>query len=418
MKQQFILRIPHQRRGVTAALVAIMLPVLLGVAALTVDIGSVYVVRAQMQDIADAGALAGASALRDQDHDSLYSRADDVIARNKEAFGFSSLSRTIVVGRWDPTTLTFTPTSAEEIISANAVRVQAVRPDSPLFFAGVMNKHYTSIDREAIAMVRPSCAGLWGLDDVTVPGSVSIDSYDSTDGAYSAGSAEADGDVCSNGPITVQGSATINGDVLSASGDVTIVGGSATITGIHEQQIEPILAPVIDFGDALANNNNDTIGLTDAGTDPLDNTNVSTPGFYDLILNDSENLTLAPGTYIFDDLILKSHSSLTLTGPTTIYLDDDLDIAGSAVFNTTQNPADLMIIVDGDVDGSTIELSGNSEFYGAILAPNSTIKLSGTADFYGNIIGGTVDFKGNFGFHVDKSLSLVNVLKGWPVLVK
>lgn len=50
-------------RGVTTALVAIMLAVLLGMGALAIDIGRAFVARNELQNAADAGALAGARTL-------------------------------------------------------------------------------------------------------------------------------------------------------------------------------------------------------------------------------------------------------------------------------------------------------------------------------------------------------------------
>ena len=47
-------------QGVTAVIVTILLIVFLGVAALAIDIGHLYVVRNELQNAADAGALAGA----------------------------------------------------------------------------------------------------------------------------------------------------------------------------------------------------------------------------------------------------------------------------------------------------------------------------------------------------------------------
>jgi hypothetical protein len=265
-------------------------------------------------------------------------------------------------------------------------------------------------------MVRPSCGGIWGVDSITVPGTVDIDSFDSTTGAYSAASARPNGDLCSNGTITVSGAATIDGDIRTSN--VVLNGGAMNITGVVEDALVLATPTPVDFGDALTNNDNATIGLTDAGTNPLDNTNVSNPGFYDLILTNSENLTLAPGTYIFDDIDMTGTSTLTLTGPTTIYLDDDLKLAATAVLNTTQNTADLTIICDGDPDGSTIQINGGADFYGSIYAPNSTIQLTGNADYYGALIGGTVDFGGTFYVHLDESLPLAQKMKGKAFLVR
>ncbi len=52
----------HRRRAVVAVQVGIVMVVLLGFAALTVDLGALYNTRADLQRTADAGALAGASA--------------------------------------------------------------------------------------------------------------------------------------------------------------------------------------------------------------------------------------------------------------------------------------------------------------------------------------------------------------------
>lgn len=50
---------PHRRRAVTAVFVATLLPVILGFAALTVDVGLAYNVKTELQIAADAAALAG-----------------------------------------------------------------------------------------------------------------------------------------------------------------------------------------------------------------------------------------------------------------------------------------------------------------------------------------------------------------------
>ncbi|GAH58683.1 unnamed protein product, partial [marine sediment metagenome] len=53
----------RQPKGTVIIIVAIMLAVLLGCAALAVDIGYLYVARAELQRTADSSALAGAQAL-------------------------------------------------------------------------------------------------------------------------------------------------------------------------------------------------------------------------------------------------------------------------------------------------------------------------------------------------------------------
>ena len=54
---------PHRQRGAVAPLVALLLPVLIASAAFAIDLAYVHVVRNEMQNDADAAALAGAHAL-------------------------------------------------------------------------------------------------------------------------------------------------------------------------------------------------------------------------------------------------------------------------------------------------------------------------------------------------------------------
>ena len=57
----------NRRRGIVAVQVAVILSVLLGFAAFTIDLGLVHIVRADLQRTADAAALAGASAFTTDD---------------------------------------------------------------------------------------------------------------------------------------------------------------------------------------------------------------------------------------------------------------------------------------------------------------------------------------------------------------
>ena len=52
----------HRRRGATAVFVAVTIPLMFGFAALTIDIGYMYNVRTDLQNAADAAAMAGAAA--------------------------------------------------------------------------------------------------------------------------------------------------------------------------------------------------------------------------------------------------------------------------------------------------------------------------------------------------------------------
>lgn len=402
-----------RRRGAVVALVGVSLMTLLIFASLAVDVGYICALTAEAQDNADAGCLAGASAIHEGDYSHYKDRALEMIGKNQQYQGFFSLKDQIVeVGRWDKATATFTVLDPSLADKGNAVRVVAKRNNAQLFFASIIGHNSTDISREAIAKVSPTCGGVWGLDEVFVPGNVLVDSYDSTEGAYSAGSANDNGDVCSNGPLTVAGSIEIHGDVLGNG--VIEKGGSAIITGYVDTLGDPVAPPVIDFGDIATNNDNGSIGLTDGGLDPFSG------GLWNLSIKANDNLTIAGGRYYFDAIGFgkavgnKVPGSVTVTGPTEIYVMGSIGLTAQGTFNTLNDPHDLTIYSLGP----TVSIVGQAEFYGSIIAPFADVMLAGNADMYGALIGKTLKMTGSFSFHVDESLPVVHSLKSAPILVK
>lgn len=397
---------PRRRRGAVVVITSVSLVTLLLFGALAVDVGYIAALTAEMQSTADGASLAGVSALRDGDYARYTDRAENIISRNQKSQGFLSLDDQVIeVGRWDRELQMFTPFSDAEAAKGNSVRVVSKRNKVSLFFAPIMGKNSTNVAREAVAWVSPDCGGLWGINGVEVPGNVTVDSYFSTDGAYSALGAGENGDVCSNSDLTVGGSIEIFGDTM---GDpVTVKGGSATVHGYVDTLSEPADIPEVDFGDIATDNDNGLIGLTDKGNNPFSSG-------WNLSIKANDNLTVPPGRYYFESVSFASGSSLTFTGETEIYLLGNFNESGYATFNTTGDPHDLTIYSKGDV----LNISGSTEFYGSILAPNAAVSITGTPDFYGAIVCGTLKMAGNAQVHVDESLGLTHSLKGPPMLVK
>ncbi|UCC30758.1 MAG: hypothetical protein JSU86_00480 [Phycisphaerales bacterium] len=394
------------RRGAIAVMTAVSMVMVLVCASLAVDVGYICALTGEAQNTADAGSLAGASALQQGVYTSYLDRALDVIARNQKSQGFLSLKdQTIEVGRWDKTAGTFTAIDPINASKANAVRVVSVRNDVSLFFAAVMGKSTTDVAREAVAMVTPDCAGIWGFEEVTVPGNVVVDSYDSTEGAYAVGLAEENGDVCSNGDLNISGSIEIYGDAL---GDPVIVkGGAALITGDVDTLANPVDPPAVEFGDVETNNNNAVIGLTDKGNSPFSSG-------WNMSIQANDSLTLPPGRFFLDSVLFASGASLTITGPTEIYVKGNFNETGQGHLNTTGNPRDLAVFCTG----TTVKITGGAEYYGSLLAPNALVTLAGSADFYGGLIAKSIKMAGTMKFHVDESLPTVHSLKPPPVLVR
>jgi hypothetical protein len=123
-------RLHHRRarRGNYAILTALVLVVLLGFAALAIDLSYIRLTRLQAQNAADAGAHAALLELRStQDQDASRARADQIVSLNVVAGEPAAIEpgRDVVFGGWDFDTKTFDP-DADYV---NAVEV-TVRRDA------------------------------------------------------------------------------------------------------------------------------------------------------------------------------------------------------------------------------------------------------------------------------------------------
>lgn len=162
-------------RGGVLAMVAVLLFVFLGVAALAIDIGFRNTTRNELQNIADSAALAGAGFLgsvytsgaykdltpAQQQSYTVYRNevvgvVQDAGMKNKAAgvsISINDTSTDIIIGRWDPSTLSINPAT---LVTPDAVSVVTRRDDqanTPIstFFASIFNFDTLAVTAEATA---------------------------------------------------------------------------------------------------------------------------------------------------------------------------------------------------------------------------------------------------------------------------
>ncbi len=168
----------HQRRGTAAVFVVVMLPVIMGLAALTIDVGVIYSTRADLQNAADAAALAGASAyaseemmgvrMGSQDPDAFLEVANMMrsavhsLSPLNGSFGVSQTAvepSDIVFGWIDTASGTSPIQTAVSPAQYNAVQVTVHRsaegPNGPvvLFFASIFGRRDTEVSATAVAVL-------------------------------------------------------------------------------------------------------------------------------------------------------------------------------------------------------------------------------------------------------------------------
>lgn len=154
----------HAERGVVTLLVALMIPVFLGIAALVIDVAYLQIVRNELQNDADAAALAGAQHLRSTTSATpQWSTAEraafDAVALNA-ADGKPLLTGDVQSGYWNPTlvnaSLQWLPmTPAPNDVPAVLVTLRKGQGQNdgevPTFFARLWNVFSTPVTVTAVA---------------------------------------------------------------------------------------------------------------------------------------------------------------------------------------------------------------------------------------------------------------------------
>ena len=179
----------HGQRGVVAILFILCLPVLLGFAALAVDLARLSLTRVELQNAADAAALAGARALNDtqptpgaSDHPYHWSAASTSaldVARRNFANATPIQDATIETGYWnitDPSLGLRAPGTSGAPVSGDLPAVRAtVTISIALFFAPVLGISTRNVHASAIAVL-PIPGGGTGIFPLVI-NKVMFDNY-------------------------------------------------------------------------------------------------------------------------------------------------------------------------------------------------------------------------------------------------
>lgn len=292
------------------------------------------------------------------------------------------------------------------------------------------------------------------LTSVTMSGQAMTDSYDSSLGAYAAQPHTKQGDVITNGTIGLSGQVKINGDANPGPGHPFPPSPppSNYITGTYGTlaapfTVDPIPASTIPTIVKTINDNGNIQKGRSTDPSPLNGNALS--------VSSQNTITLPGGTYYFTSVSASSQSIMNVTGPSTIYVDSGgfntsgqsivnitrsstisiyngtLSTSGQATINISKGAGDTngttVYTYGGDMNisgqgivnngvpkdllmystGSSISLSGQAAFTGAIYAPNAKVTLSGQDNFFGSIICGTDVDSGQAKIHFD--LDLLNV---------
>ena len=258
----------------------------------------------------------------------------------------------------------------------------------------------------------------FGKEGLHMDSNAHTDSFNSTTGTYASqqvnGSgtnmyASSNGDVGSNGDVTMDQNSQVWGDATAGPDHDTYVLGNAEVTGSttpmgEEVEFPPIVVPTYtNFG-----------ALTVTATTSIPSSNRT---YSNVRVNASKTLNITgPANIVMTNFEIKSGGRVNIdatAGPVEIWVIDDFLMNSNAQIASTDFLArnvrinllsDNVINPEVMVDLDAIDFDSNSKIFGTIYAPNANVTVNSNFELFGSMIAREVDLNSNSFMHFDEDL--------------
>lgn len=381
-------RLLRDDSGAAAIMMALALPVVVGMLAMGVETGLWFAERRGLQSAADAAALSGAFEVQ-------AGRTTSVTTAAKTDAALNSFS----VAEGSTITVNYPPLSGSYVGDTRSVEVTVTRKQSLLFSALFMS----SLTVSARAVARASQPGDYCIIALDRAQSSALDLNGSTDitlsgcGIFANSSDEK--------ALTISGSAKLIADFIEVVGGYDVSGaatmsvgsattGARTIRDPYRHQQFPTAASSCESG-------------------KFKNTETISPGTYcEFNFNAGANVTLEPGVYVIDggDFLVNGGAQLQGTGVTIVLTGSgsdwaEADIRGGAIVDlsapTSGTYSGMVLMQDRDAPATVKnKMNGGSttSFTGVVYFPNQELEFTGgndTGSGCTHIVANLVTFTGN-----------------------
>jgi Tfp pilus assembly protein PilX len=317
-------------------------------------------------------------------------------ARSVTAFTASGSGPTLLE-RWHVT--------SQGKVSGGIAEVSAVieRPSFPLF-------------RYAAFATGSSCGAL----DFSAGGT--INSYNSSQGTYTATKQNSNGNLGTNGNLAVSSPLTVKGSLSTPYGNTTgacgaasmtaLSGSGATITEGLTNLIQPPSYPTPAAPSPAPPATNQDL----ASCASILGCTVMAAGNYSLATGTYGNLTdsnggtvhFSGGTYNINSLSVQSGETFVVdSGQVTLSVAGSgvtgavVSLASGTQINAGGNPSNFIIVYGGT---GAIDLTAGVGFYGLVYAPNAPVSFQSGGDLYGGVVSNTLSSQSAFNIHYDRAL--------------
>jgi Flp pilus assembly protein TadG len=373
-RSHHIIKALQGQRGVAAILFVIFLPVLVGVVALAVDLARLNLTKVELQNAADAAALAGARSLNAAGGYPNWSEAE-TNARSvaKQNYANAALIQDVNVstdsGYWNTLTFSYSPSHVSNHTGdVPAVHATVSISSLNLFFAPIWGIAQRNIQASAIAMI----TGPGGPFDYAI-----FSGSNSNNLSINGSSYNIKGSIHSNKNVSINGSSITITDAAEAKGTVTTNGSNIHIGSTLPNDARNISMP--DYSASIAASAA-AAHQTYTGSKTINGSSITSSPIY---------VQGSPGT------VTVNGSSFTATG--TVMADGNITINGSGM--ASGNSQVCFYSKNGNIyiNGSSYNLNG------VLYAPNGSIFINGSSiTINGSVVGKQVSINGS-SFRVDRT---------------
>ncbi|MBB5335729.1 pilus assembly protein TadG-related protein [Pectinatus brassicae] len=358
-----------QKNGQMIVLFALTLPILLGMAGLAIDLGNLYYQKSYLQNMADAGAAAGAMYIVSAtNHIEAEAEAQKYINLNSK----SDESITVTY----PTTIKKTGTTYDP---STMIIVNVSKNVKTYFIQLLTGTNTYTISARATAQMTNIPSG---------PFAYSLFSGSSTDPLTISGNTHVTGNAHSNQNLEISGNASLLGNA-EAVGNITL-GGSSSVTSVTAH------------GNILISGSSTVSSSTQNSSNV---TNIPMPDFANEIQTNAEavgqsytkdpkwkNSTLSGAIYVNDDVKISSNNTISSTGQ--LLVNGTITISGNLTAADNTNQQQLAIYSLSNANDA-ITISGNTTIDGIIYAPKGNVKITGNVTVNGSIVAKTISISGH-----------------------
>jgi len=291
-------RLKTDRKGGVYTLTAVMMPAVLGFSALGVDVSLWYLMRREIQTVADNAAIAGAymAAAEATEQEILAAAVEDAGFND---FDVSASGKTIKVNK--------PPLNGAFAGDPGYVEVLVTSVAQSHFISAVLGEEVTVAAR---AVGGPTQAGEYCIVALDQTANDALNIAGTADVTAECGAVS---NSSSSSAINIQGNATLTAGSAQAYGDISISGNASLTTdnpyhSLAQRVSDPLGPEGMDLQMPPS-------GSCDHNNMRAKNTVTLSPGRYCGGLTfQNANATLQPGTYIIDGGDLSSNGTSTITG--------------------------------------------------------------------------------------------------------